>query len=964
MIEIGQTYHGFYFKEKTRVPELNADVYIAKHQKSGARLMYVACEDENKVFSIAFKTVPENDTGVMHILEHSVLNGSDRYPSREPFVELLKGSMQTFLNAMTYPDKTMYPVASCNEKDFENLMAVYLDAVFCPAIYHKKEIFLQEGWHYEPAENGKDECFRGVVYNEMKGEMSNEDSILTEHLQNTMFPDVCYSKNSGGAPEAIPSLSYEEFIETHKKFYHPENSYIYLYGNMDVLSKLRYMDEEYLSKYDRINADIKVGFQPERGVMRFTGKYDSAESPEKATHYALGYMAGSYEDREKILAVSILIDALSSSNEAPFKKEILKRGIADESWMYIDNSLITPYVAVGLKRCADDDERITGSVSEILQSIAENGIGADILEASLNQTEFRLREADFGNMPAGLVYCDRAMSSWLYGGDPTLYLFYEDALKSIREKASEGYFENLIKEIFLDTRHSAIVKILPDPSFTEEKAKAEKARTAAYREALGEEGVKKAAEELNLLRKAQNAEDSKEALMTIPVLDPSDVSPTIEKIPSEDRSLGSSSVRYHNIDTKKILYATLFFDLGKLPIDSLPYASLAARLMGSVGAGDKSAAEVINALKMKTGSFTSGVVGYEPVDNSGHVSVKLAVTFSALENNIKDAMALVGEVIRDSRFDDIAEITKMLVQEKLGRELWMERNGHQAALGRVMSYFSPGDAVGQKISGIDYYLFIKELSQSFDENASKKLADVLTSSVNEDNLLISVTGDEEIYKLVSESISLLGLPRGEKSEDTFYIKPEVKNEGIAIASDVSFVAKGANLKDLGVSVNGSFYVLSHILSYDYLWNTIRAKGGAYGAGCSVNLSGDVGFYSYRDPNLRDTFAAYDKTTEYLKNFNPDEREMTKYIIGAAAASLKPKSPAQKAVRSDGDYFTGVSHELREKIHGEMLKTTPEDIRAAAEAFDKLLKENMVCAFSSKGKLENNKDLFKSVWSVK
>ncbi len=961
MFETGKIYHGFYFKEKKYISELNAEVYIAKHQKSGARLMYVAAKDDNKVFSIAFKTVPEDDTGVMHILEHSVLNGSDKYPVREPFVELLKGSMQTFLNAMTFPDKTMYPVASCNEKDFENIMDVYLDAVFHPAIYNRKTTFLQEGWHYEPGDGENDECFRGVVYNEMKGEMSSEDSLLTEYLQNTLFPDICYSKNSGGAPEAIPSLTYEDFIAAHKKFYHPENSYIYLYGDMDIDKKLAMMDEGYLSHYDRVNTDIKVGIQQDRGELHFVGKYDSKEKPSKATHYALGFKVGLYDEREKVLAASALLDAITSNNEAPLKKELLKRNICEEVWTYVDDQLINPYVCIGLKCCSDNEEKILSSIREILAEIAEKGIDKNIIEASLNQMEFRLREADFGNMPSGLIYCTMAMTSWLYGGDPAMYLEYEDALASIREKASKGYFEQLIRELFLDSKHCAVVKLLPDPSYSEERDAAERERVRKYREKIGEAGVQRAREELAALREAQNAEDSPEALATIPVLNTSDVDPSVKPIPNEDRTIGAVHVRYHAIETRKILYAALYFDLGGLKEEDLPYASFAARLFGRVGTAKKSAAEVINALKIKTGSFSAGVIASSPFGDERNVRARLCVTFSSLYENIAEATALVGEVIRESRFDNIGEIKKILIQERLGRELWMIRNGHQAALDRMKSYFSPEYAIVQEIHGIDYYLFVKKLSTSFNKAKAETLQNVLSPFINSDNLLLSVTGGEDIYEKMAESLAAADLPRGEKARGTFTPTLEVKNEGIIIPSNVSFVVKGARING---GLTGALYVLSHIMSYDYLWNTIRAKGGAYGTGFTADFSGNVSFYSYRDPNLADTISAYDASVQFVKDFNPSEREMTKYIIGAVAASDKPKSPSAKAAFSDGDYFDNVSNALREKVRREMLSTTSEDIRALAEPLKEILDKNMICVFSSKAKIKKNKKLFGSVWAVK
>lgn len=961
MLNLNQIIHGFVFKEKKYVEEIKSYVYIGEHAKSGARIMYVAADDVNKVFSISFKTVPEDDTGVMHILEHSVLNGSDKYPVREPFVELLKSSMQTFLNAMTYPDKTMYPVASCNEKDFENLMDVYLDAVFHPAIYNKKEIFLQEGWHYE---GGERECFRGVVYNEMKGEMSSEDSVLTETLQNTMFPDVCYSKNSGGDPKAIPSLTYEQFIKTHKKFYHPENSYIYLYGNMDIEEKLRLMDEGYLNAYDRINADIKVGLQPDRGFLYKEERYDSNESDSVATHYAFGYKAARFTDHEKLMAINILLDSIASSNESPLKKALLDKKICEEVFTYLDDQLISPYVCVALKRCANDDEKVKAALNEIVKDIVTKGIDKEIIEANINRTEFKMREADFGNMPSGLIYCTWAMASWLYGGDPTLLLTYEKELKSLREKLKGDYFERLLEELFLNSPHSAMVKIVPDPNFAKEKAEKEKERVIAYREKIGEEGLKKAAEEFESLKKMQNSIDTAENLNTIPVLDLKYISPENEKIPFEIRDKNGVKILYHNIDTKKILYAMMYFDMGNLSKEELSYASLAAKLIGRLATKNKTAAEVINKIKLNLGSFGVSLGTYAPIDNQKSVSVKLRVSFSALEDNIKNAMELVGELIGETNFENEGEIKKMLLQEKMGLENSFARNGHSVALRRASSYFSPEDAISQYISGIDYYFFIKSIADNFTGETIEKLKGALLKAVNCDNLVLSVTGDEAIFAETVKNVSALNLKGGEKSAAVFNCEPEVKNEGVKVPTDVCFVAKAANVKMEGGRPNGSMFVLAHILTYDYLWNTIRAKGGAYGTGFVINLSGDVGIYSYRDPNLKDTIAAFDKTHEYLAEFCANEREMTKYIVGAVAAADKPKSPFVKALRSDGDYFGHITEELRNSIRREMLNTTAEDIRNLAPMLKVLMEKNLLCVVSGSARIEKNAALFKNQITIK
>lgn len=957
MFELNKTYHGFEFTEKKHVDEINSDVYIGEHKKSGARLLYVAADDPNKVFSISFKTVPENDTGVMHILEHSVLNGSDKYPVREPFVELLKSSMQTFLNAMTYPDKTMYPVASCNEKDFENLMDVYLDAVFHPAIYKKKEIFLQEGWHYE---GGEKECFRGVVYNEMKGEMSSEDSLLGEYLQNTMFPDVCYSKNSGGDPKAIPSLSYEEFIKTHKKFYHPSNSYIYLYGDMDVLEKLRIMDEGYLASYDKLDLDIKVGLQEDKGEMYRCERYDSDESADVATHYAFGFKAAAFEEHEKLMAIDILLTSVCSNNESPLKKALLDKGLCEEVWAYLDDQLISPYVCLAMKRSGDDEEKVKSAVKEIIADIVKNGIDKEIIAANINQMEFKMREAEFGNQPAGLIYCTWVMASWLYGGDPTLLLTYENEFKSIREKAKGDYFERLLEEIFLNSKHSAFVKLSPDSNLSEEKAKAEAARVKAYREKIGEEGLKKAEEELEKLKAMQNMEDTPEALATIPVLDLKFINPEGEKIPFEIKKGEAGEILCHKIETKGILYTTLYFDLGALGEKEIVDAAVAARFLGRIATKQRSALDVINQIKINLGAFSASVDTYAPLDNRNKVSAKLRVSFSALKSNLDNAFLLVGEILRESAFDNAQEIKKMLLQEKMGRENWMTRNGHSAALRRAMSYFSAEDALNQKLSGVDYYFYIKQLCDTISEDIAVSIGNTLKKAVNANNVTCSITGDKALLLSAEDSIKQLKLEKGECFKGDVRVECVGGNEGFCVPTDVAYVAKAGSCN----KAMGSLFVLSHIMTYDYLWNTIRAKGGAYGTGFTVNLLGDVGMYSYRDPNLADTVNAFDAAYKYVEAFEADEREMTKYIVGAVAATDRPKSAFTKAMRSDSDYFNSIDMSLRNRVRAEMLGTTAQDIRSAASMLNDIMNENNLCVFSSKARVEKNKALFDKVVVIK
>jgi len=966
--KLGEVYRGFKLSRKTYVGEIKANLYEFEHLKSGAKLLYVDRDDDNKVFSAAFRTTPEDSTGVFHILEHSVLCGSDKYPVKEPFVDLIKGSMQTFLNAFTFPDKTMYPCASCNDKDFSNLMSVYLDAVFAPAIYRRPEIFKQEGWHYELLDKDSDPEFKGVVFNEMKGSYSSVDTHLYSATDAALFPDNFYRFSSGGYPPAITDLTYEGFIAAHRKYYHPENSFLYLYGNMDLDEKLEFIDREYLSKFERTGNVI--GFPVQTPVINkdYVAEYAiSADEQEEHNYYtALCYVTGSYLDREKNIALSILLDAIASSNESPLKKVFLDKKMADDMWAFLYDGIAQPYAIFQLRKTDPEyielfEETLIGALREF----AEKGVDRTLLLASVNQTEFHLREGKQGGTPAGLSYDLDIMDGWLYGSDPELYVTYEQALINIRAglDPDSRYFESLIEECFLNSNHMAKVVLKPSKTKQAEDEKAEKDKLHAFKQSLTEEQIEQLIADTNALIEYQSAENTPEELATIPALELSDIGKGRDSLPNEVSKDGDVTYLFHEIDTSGIIYERWYFDTSVIPEDELPYLALLSNVLTECPTANYSTVDLQSEIKIKLGSFGFGNDLYTNVKNASEIKTFFTVWCSALAGGIADSVRLANEVLGGTLFTK-DEIKTTLVQVSNSMKNHFINSGSSAAIDKVNSYLTKQGAYNQKIGSFGYYEFVNRLIDIIDgdfDSIKAKLESVLSKLCSPDRLTISISGSREMFESFKaacrDQLALVKtVCEKAKTPEPVYNG----NEAVCIPSGVNYSVKACNYLENGFKYSGKLLVLSKILSNDYLWNEIRVKGGAYGTGFIVRETGFAGFYSYRDPNVSKTLDNYDRAIEYLENFKESGQGVLKYIISTIAGIDHPISPRSMGGYIDGSYFSGSDLAYKAKIREEVLSTTEDDIVGFAALIRAIKQADIVCTVGVRTKIEEAKDVYTSI----
>ncbi len=951
-LEIGMTLHGFRVESAENLEEIDGRAYTLRHTASGARLLFLENDDENKAFSIAFKTPPADSTGVFHILEHSVLCGSDKFPVKEPFVNLIKSSMQTFLNAMTFSDKTMYPVASTNEQDLLNLMDVYMDAVLHPAIYEKRAIFEQEGWHYEI--DGPDEPLRynGVVYNEMKGALSDPDSVLYNALSAALFPDTAYAHESGGDPAVIPELTYEQFLDEHARHYRLDNSYIVLYGDMNIDRMLAFLDERYLSEEQK-PAGAPNPLELQAPVVNLDIVKQMETAPENAA-MGLGYVIGRASDRLRVIATDILADVLMGSNEAPLKKALLKAGIADDVDGYLIDAQLQPALFVMTKGSKPDTaDAFCETVEQTARMLVDEGFDPERIEASLARAEFLLRERDFGTAD-GVVLAMSAMAGWLYDDSmATDYLRFEDAFAELRRRAPEGYFENLLREIVLENDHRALAILEPVESLDEN---CEEARLAAVRETMDEADIESVMDEVAALRRLQEDPDSPEALATLPLLTLDDIAeapvqPAWERIDSTPLPC-----LYHEVPTRGIDYVFAYFDMGRLSFEDLPYATLLAMLLGKLDTRGHSAEELDKLTQTYLGSLRFFVDVYASEQDADAISPKFVIATSSLSENIAHAVDLPLEIRSSTNFDNPEKIRDILTQTRIRMEQGYATAGNSSALLRCSSYVSKSALIREQLSGVDFYRFLKSLLADFDARFPA-LVERLRSTAQRifavDGTIVSFTGAPEDRSRFWELAGTLELDRSDEPNALVVPEPRVLNEAFIVPADVCFAAKGYNARLEGISYEGSWQVASKALSYDYLWNEVRVKGGAYGAGFRALRSGAMQFHSYRDPNLDETIARFDGAAAWLASFDPDESEMRGYIISSVAGMDAPVKPRDMARRQDGDFFCERPAGYREKTREQLLETTPGKLRRHGEELARVIGHDVRCAFGNRGIIEGS-----------
>ncbi|MCR5101802.1 MAG: insulinase family protein [Butyrivibrio sp.] len=958
--------------EKRTISDLNSESYIVKHKKTGARLALLSNDDDNKVFYIGFRTPPKNSTGVAHIIEHTVLCGSKDFPIKDPFVELVKGSLNTFLNAMTYPDKTVYPVASCNDTDFQNLMHVYLDAVFYPNIYKTEKIFKQEGWHYEMEAEDKELTINGVVYNEMKGAFSSSDDVLFREIQNSLYPDITYGIESGGDPEVIPELTYEEYLDFHRKYYHPSNSYIYLYGNMDMAEKLDYMDREYLSKFDSLTVDSEIGTQkafeePKEIHKRYPILKD--ESEENNTFLTYNCSVGTSLDRKTYIAFDVLDYALCSAPGAVIKTALTQKGIGQEVFSDYDNGIKQPLFAIVAKNAnASQKDEFVKTIEDILRDQVKNGIDKKALLAGLSYDEFKYREADFGRFPKGLLYGLQVLDSWLYDDmKPWIHVEANDTFAELRKEVEGHYFENLIEKYILNNNHKTVLLLEPEKGLTEKKDAELTAKLKAYKESLSKEEIEKIVRETKELKVYQEEPDAPEDLAKIPLLTRADMRKEADTFKYELRRAGDTKVLFHDIFTNGIGYLNFIFDMAKVPNELLPYATVLKKVLGLLDTENYKYGDLFNEINIKTGGISGGITTYTDSDNVDKYKTTFEIGVKVLYNNLSEGFRLVKEIILSSKLDDSKRIKEILEEQVSRMESDLASSGSHTAAVHGLSYVSPTMYISDSVSGIRAYRQFAKLASNFDnESVRKDLTDKLTQLskiiFRPENLMVDYTADEKGYEEIEKlTCEFTGALHTESIETKgFEIYPEKLNEAFKTPGQVQYVCRAGNYVSKGLKYTGSLRVLKVMMGYDYLWKNIRVLGGAYGCGSTYFKNGDAFFSTYRDPNLKRSIEVFEKASEYIRNFEADERTITQFIIGAISELDTPKTPSAKGTYGLVAYMSNTTMEKVQKDRDDLLATNQETIRGLADYIDAFMEDDCVCVIGSAEKIEEDKDIFDSI----
>ncbi|MDD6878911.1 MAG: insulinase family protein, partial [bacterium] len=864
---------------------------VLRHKKSGARVCVLSNDDENKVFCAGFRTTSTDSTGVPHIIEHTVLNGSKNFPSRDPFMQLAKGSLNTFLNAMTWPDKTLYPVASCNDKDFSNLMHVYLDAVFFPNIYKKREIFMQEGWHYE-METPEDELkISGVVYSEMKGAVSSPDRMIYDELFSALLPDTTYGVNSGGDPDVIPTLTYEDYLDFHRRYYHPSNSYIFLYGNMDMDERLDFLDREYLSQFDAITPDSEVVRQAHFGKnepVRKTVSYPvgSEEDTDGRAYLAYASLAGPSLNSLECRAYSVLSNVLIDSDSAPVKNALIDSGIGDEIYGGFEDAVDEVFTVVAKNADEKDADKFYGIVTDTLRMEVDKGINEKAILACLNRMEFEFREATGGGYPLGLLHVMSIMQSWLYDDSAAFsYMHVLDDIAELKARIGTGYYEELVKKYILESDHALLLTMVPEKGLLEKKENALKEKLAAYKASLTEEEIAAVVRSTHALREYQSAPQTEEEKNCIPTLEREDIPREGVPYSNEERVIGGCRGLYHAVDTNGITYLTLSFEIGKMPLEYVPYVGLLADVLCGVDTDRHTFSDIDIEIKLNTGDVE--IVPWTYRRKDGSFLPVFHAKVSVMPENIAYALDMLAEVMTSTRFTDKKRITALLAEIKSIKQREIMSSGHSYASARAVSYFDAEECYRQAYGGLDYYFFIKDLYENIDakfNECAESLRKVAAFIFDPSKLLISIGCDEKGYVEVEKLLpgftaAIDKIPHEPLGEGEDFV-PRKKNEGIMIPSQVQYVARAGSYEAAGYDFNGAYNVVKTAVNVDYLYQQVRVRGGAYGCGCRFGTeNGKLIFWSYRDPNLKKTDDVFAATGEFIRTHEFDDGELTKYIIG-------------------------------------------------------------------------------------
>ena len=958
-MKVNDLLHGFRVTGIRHLAEIDADMVEMVYEKNGAGLIWLDRKDTNKTFAVTFKTIPDDSTGVFHIIEHSVLCGSDKYPIKDPFVELLKSSLQTFLNAMTFPDKTMYPVSSRNDKDFLNLVDIYMDAVLHPQILTKPEIFYQEGWHYDWTDKDSEPTFKGVVFNEMKGAYSSVDDLVEEEMKKLMYPDVCYGKDSGGNPVHIPDLTYEKFVACHRKYYHPSNSRIFLDGEMNIAEVLAKLDS-FLSAYDRLDIDTTVPMQAPKGERVAEAEYELAENedPEGKTRLVLGYMGFPYDDQKDSLALSVLTRVLCGSNESPLKAELLSEGLCQDVSIPQYDSIQQSSVLVDVQNVKEENiPKIRAVIRDVFEKAASGGLEPARMTAALNSMEFRLRERDFGRTPRGLVYAISSMESWLYGGDPAQNLCYDASLAFLRENLSTGYFENLLRRVFLENPHTAVLTMRPSKTLADRRLADEKDRLSKAKASWSEE---KKEEILALNRRLlawQQTDDTAENLATLPQLSLSDISDKPEKLPLREEKTDGVTVLHHDVPTGGILYTDMLFNIADATADDVKLLSLLCNLFTRTATEKHDALSLQDEISTWLGYLSMTVQTYH-AEGKEDGKVYLSVSAGVLEKNRDKLPELLSEVLFTSLFNNKEQILNILRQMKMDAENYIVGGGHMLSLYRTQAGLVGYGAAVEYFRGYENYLWVKDTEKNFDKKTDAlcvSLAAALRRYITKDRLILSVTGEADDAYLSK----LIGLLPSDGITPAVYtaLRPlGAHKEGIRIPSQISFAVRAGKAP----VYTGTMGVAENLVSYEYLWNRIRVQGGAYGAGLVTRKNGMLFCYSYRDPNPKNSLSVYEGVPAFLREFCKGGVSVEKYIIGAVGSSEPLMSPRALGDAATVEYMCEVTYEDVCRVRREMLATDTAALVALADTMERAYAAGGICVVGGKDKLADCEDVLDTV----
>lgn len=967
-----QVLQNYTLEEERYSKDLNSILYRFKHKNTGARVAVISNDDANKVFYIGFRTPPTDSTGVLHILEHSVLCGSKNFPLKDPFMELVKGSLNTFLNAMTFPDRTLYPVASLNDQDFQNLMHIYLDSVFYPNIYKEANIFKQEGWHYELADLDAPLTVNGVVYNEMKGAFSNPDEVLEREIMNSLFPDTCYGVEAGGDPACIPDLTYEQFLDFHRTLYHPGNSYIYLYGNMDIWEKLSFIHEKYLKDFSSLDKaaaawDTSITKQPAFDKPReVTVPYAVMEGEDTAgkAQFAYNVVVGSGLDAKLCVALDILDYALCSAPGAPLKQALIDAGIGKDVYSNYADGILQPYFSI-IARDADleQKEQFVEIIERRLKQVVEQGFDKKALQAAIHYSEFRYRESDFGRTPKGIVWGMQVTDGWNYAEDaPFLHLEEDDIYRFLKEQIDKGYFEALVEKYLLNNSHKSIVVLTPKPGLTEEREQVLAERLAAVKASMSKSQLEQIMADMEALEAYQDKEDSAEAIASIPLLTREDLNPNVQEYINEVTDMDGVTNVTHPLHTNGIAYVRLIFDTKDVPQELFPYLPLLKACMGYMDTDKHSYGDLFNEMNLVTGGIVPVTNIYTNAGDFSQGKVTFELKAKMLYEDMEQALPLMLEILLDTDYASAKRLQEIIAEGK-SRLQGQIGNGHIIAAMRAMSYFSRLAAINETLNGVTFYRLLEDLdahfADSFEETADKlnRLCRVL---FRKENLMLDITAEAEgIRKWAALAPQVFDRLYTCKVE-TGRFEPVIckKNEGFLTSGQVQYVCMAGNFYNKGLCYHGAFQVLKAILGYEYLYTNIRVKGGAYGCMCAFGKTGDSYLVSYRDPHLNRTIDVFKGAAEAVAGFDADERTITQYVIGAVGELDTPMTPATLGMYSLGGYLTGRSIEDVRLEREQILNCTPADIRALAPHISAITEEEALCVVGSREKLARNAALFK------